>query len=703
MRYRIFASLALALSAAAIAIAQSGNASAPAQRDSQPPRFRTEANFVRVDVYPTQAGRPVQDLRAEDFEVFEDGAPQSVQTFEHVVISPAGPQDQRSEPSSIGESQQLAANPRNRVVVLFLDTPNVSLEGTWNVREPLVKLLDRLLGPDDLIGVMTPRMSAADVVLARKTQVLADGLMSIWPWGERFTEQRDERERMYDACYPPLGAGIESRTTAVMIARRRERVTLDALSELVNYMRDIRQERKAILTVTEGWLLYGPDPSLTDLEKGATGAPEPIPAPDPISVGPDGKLTTKSTRTSTGNISRTDCYADRMHLAMMDDQQYFRDLVNDANHGNSTFYTVDPRGLAAFDSPMGAGQNAPPPVAVDAANLRARLDSIRTLADATDGIAVVNSNNLDAGLKRVSDDLSSYYLLGYYSTKATLDGKFHSIKVTVKRPGVEVRARRGYRAATAGEVSAAKRAAAAPLADGVVAVNTAITGLARLRPDTRFSLNAVPLRAGASASVTTVWVAGELVAIPGSDPWGSGGTATISVGSAGKSTVARVSLAPGQRSFALPVTLTTPVNAGSLDVRVRLTGLDPAAEELTGNLAIDPAAGSAQPMLFRRGPSTGNRLAPAASFQFSRTERARLEFAVDATVTPSAARLLDKTGQPLAIPVAVAERIDDQTGQRWITADITLAALAAGDYAIELTVSGSPGEHRMLTAIRVGR
>ena len=75
--------------------------------------------------------------------------------------------------------------------------------------------------------------------------------------------------------------------------------------------------------------------------------------------------------------------------------------------------------------------------------LEARLTSLRTLAEATDGLAIVDSNNLAGGLKRVVDDLSSYYLLGYYSI-GKLDGKFHSIAVRVKRPGVQVRARRGF-------------------------------------------------------------------------------------------------------------------------------------------------------------------------------------------------------------------------------------------------------------------
>src|SRR5687767_6625441 len=120
VHWRFFGALLLACAAATTGIAQSGSTDKP-QQPQPPPTFRTEANFVRVDVYPTQGGKPVMDLRAADFEVLEDGKPQAIETFEHVVVSPAGPQAVRSEPGSIGASQQLAANPRNRVFVLFLD------------------------------------------------------------------------------------------------------------------------------------------------------------------------------------------------------------------------------------------------------------------------------------------------------------------------------------------------------------------------------------------------------------------------------------------------------------------------------------------------------------------------------------------------------------------------------------------------------
>lgn len=692
MRPRSTASIALALTFTAGLLAQ-GGPDRPAPAPPQQPPIRTGANYVRVDVYPTKDGQPVQDLAREDFEVYEDDQPQAIQAFEHIVIRPAGPEAQRAEPSSIEASRQLVANPRNRVFVLFLDTPHVSVEGGWHAREPLIRMIDRILGPDDLVGVMTPKMSAGDVVFARKTDVIAGGLRARWPWGERGTVQMDERERMYESCYPPLGAGAMSRTAAAMIARRRERATLDALAELVYSLRDMREERKAIVTVTEGWLLYRPDAGLTKLESGPGGTEHP-PGVDPISVGPDGRITTKNTKASSP-YSRTDCDGDRLQLASMDDEEYFRRLTDEANRANASFYTVDPRGLPVFDSPIGPGA---PPANVDAANLRSRLDSLRALAATTDGLAVMNSNDLDIGMKRISDDLSSYYLLGYYSTAGGSDGRFHNIKVRVKRPGVSVRARRGYRAATAAEIAAARTAAAPPGGDSMAPVTAALALLGRIRDDARVTLNAVALP---GVTPFTVLVEGELPAAPSAGGSRTPGPVEVTVSAGGLTAAAQAGLAGGARSFALPLDLSGAQPGAQVSVRAHIAGAGPDGSDLSGSTTIDPA--NPQPAIFRRGPATGNRLVPAASYLFNRTERARLEFPAAADAKATGARLLDRSGQPLAIPVTLGERVDAETAQRWLTADLTLAALAAGDYAVEVTVARGATTTRQLAAIRVGR
>lgn len=676
----------------------------PVADDQPPPRFRTDANYIRVDVYPTKDGKPVEDLRLEDFELLENGVKQQLRAFEHVVVSPAGPQSMRVEANSVRGGEQMAANPRTRVFVVFLDIPHVAVEGSHAIKEPLIRLIDRILGPDDLIAVMTPEMSASQITFGRKTEVIADMLRDKWYWGIRHSIQDlDDTEKGYDRCFPPtdneIGSGqVRAGVVRKMIARRRERMVLDSLRDLVRYLGSVREERKAILTVSNGWVLYRPDPSITQLRtmSAISGQKEPIPGNEPVGVDPFGKLRVGAARAREGDpISQTACDKDRMYLASIDNDDYFRWILDIANTNNASFYPIDPRGLAVFDSPI--GPEVPPPIPVDMAMLKQRIEVLRTLAENTDGIAVVDSNDLDRGLRRIADDLSSYYLLGYYSTNTKLDGQYRRIEVRVRRPAVNVRARRGYRAATVEEVTAARAAAAAPAPESARAMTAALGKLGRIRPEQRFVIHAAPVRRSAGGPIDAVWVAGEIQGAP--EEFATGASATIEVTSGGNTAQSTASLKLGERAFLVKV----PVQAGStnaVDVRVRLnpaSGGTPASD----TAKLDPNPSLIQPLLFRRGQSTGNRLQPAAGFTFSRTDRLHLELPI-VTAAPGAARLLDRNAQALQIPVQVGEKTDPD-GQRWLTADTTLSALGAGDYVLEVTFSSDGTEHRVLTGIRVTR
>src|SRR4029453_2359182 len=137
--------------------------------------------------------------------------------------------------------------------------------------------------------------------------------------------------------------------------------------------------------------------------------------------------------------TKMECDADRQRLSAIDDEQFLNDVMNEANRSNATFYPIDPRGLNVFETDISAGVS----LTRDAELRRTHANVMRTLADATDGLAVMDSNDLDAGLRRIADDLTSYYLLTYYSTNAKADGGYRALKVRVKRPGGDVRARRG--------------------------------------------------------------------------------------------------------------------------------------------------------------------------------------------------------------------------------------------------------------------
>jgi len=109
------------------------------------------------------------------------------------------------------------------------------------------------------------------------------------------------------------------------------------------------------------------------------------------------------------------------------------------------------------------------------------------------------------------------------------------------------------------------------------------------------------------------------------------------------------------------------------------------------------------PLLFRRGPTTGNRQLPAADLRFSRIDRVHLEVPLAPDDKPGDGRVLDRNAQPLGVPLTVGERTDAATGQRWLTADLNLAPLAPGDYGIEVGVIRTGTDARIVTAIRVVR
>jgi VWFA-related protein len=568
----------------------------------QPPRFRTEANLVRVDVYATKDGEPVQDLTAADFEIYEDNTAQKIDTFEHIVVSTGGPQEERAEPNSVRAANQLVADARRRVFVIFLDDKHVEVEGSHHIKEPLIDLMTRIMSPDDLVAVMTPEMSPSQLTFGRRTQVIEEALRKNWAWGRRGSILLDERERLYEQCFPPTkdDEPTPSYLASELIKRRRERIVLDSLRDLILHMGAVREGRTAVITVSDGWALYRPNEALTQLRTDSKGRQaDPIPGgPPPVGVGPRGALTT---RLDNGSVvsDRTECEKDQMELAMVDDERMFRDLFGEANRSNVSFYPIDPRGLAAFDTPIGPEPPLPP--VADHAALVTRAESLHTLAVNTDGIALIGNNDLKSQLHRVADDLTSYYLMGYYSTNTKLDGNFRNIKVRSKRAGVAVRSRRGYRAATQEEVMKARAAIEMVVPESKAAVTHAL---------------------------------------------------------------------------------------GAIESDARAVG------RKTTRVAGEPA-------LFHRGPSTGNQVEAAVGRVFPRSERLRLEIEAAAGAPAWTGVLLDRNGTKTVVPVTTAERTDAATGQRWLTADITLAPLGAGDYVIELTTAAGSQQNKMLVAIRV--
>ena len=698
------------------AAGQGGSQAARPPGDQQPsesqqpqrPVFRTGANAVRVDVFVTKNGVPVEDLTADDFEVLEDNARQKVEAFEHIKIQNSGMPETRIDPRNVRESNQMAADPRARVFVLFLDTYHVHMAASHNVTRPLMNLLNRVVGDEDLIAVMSPGMAASEIMFTRRTDKIAQMLASFRWWGQRGQESfsDDPTEQQYMMCYPPgLGQGAVSPIAQEMIERRREKNTLDALVDLVRHLQGIREERKAILLVSEGWRLFRPDPSMMSANTRPSGT----------GVTGSGYVD----KYNPNGVNRTVCDADRMTLSGLDDERYFRDIMDEANRANASFYPIEPRGLVVFDNDL--GPNPPLSIVDDFAMLQGRHDTLLTIADNTDGVAVINSNDIEGGLKRVVSDLSSYYLLGYTSTNSKLDGRFRAIKVRVKRPGVDVRARRGYKAPTEEEAAARAKISAAPVVDEATAAISKT--IATLEGSTReaplrvsvspgwWAPTGDPSKAKPAGAEPALWILGEVDIRPKTgEDWSQGGEAEIAITGKDGSTVVRyaVPIPAGSGRFLtrFPRTLEDVwLDPGTYAVRVRVT---PA----TGGLPItdtarfdvaSPARSDAlmlgQPIYFRRGTAASAPENPTTDRRFRRTERITIQASLSLAPDKVSGELVDRSGKTMALPVGAT--VVEKDAVRWARAEVALAPLAIGDYVIRITAERGTQKLQMLAPFRI--
>jgi VWFA-related protein len=402
----------------------------------QRPVFRGGTQLVRVDAYPTgKDGRILEGLTADAFEVFENGAPQKVETFEFDRFETWTPDGERKDPRTQQDAYDLAADPSWRVFVIVIDRAAYgTVEGQYMLRGPLHQFLDRELGPKDLFGLLTTENDWTDLTLGQTTTT-ANALLDRRDWLN--SPEYEERLELERDCTGP---------------RKRLDDTYTLFEGLVKLLGQVREEKKSILFVSNG--LGAPRPG-GDSGRGSGPFGLPIPA------APRGGLAGGAHPGPTGHGDAVggrspaqDCSAERMRLANIDFQQRFHDLLDDAKRANVAFYPISPRGLEA--PPIHVNRPGPVSVAQTRGELDAithRNDSLLTLADNTDGLAIVDTNDLGKGIRRIADDMSAYYILGYYPTNPKWDGTVRNIKVRLKSTGKIVRARHQYRAPTEAERS----------------------------------------------------------------------------------------------------------------------------------------------------------------------------------------------------------------------------------------------------------
>jgi VWFA-related protein len=654
----------------------------PAEGEGQPqqPVFRTGINFVRVDVIVTNnKGQTVADLKPEDFDVTEDNKPQKIESFKLVQLTgqPEGGETPRAIRTDYDEESE-AQREDVRVFVFMLDDYHVRRGASMGVREPLINFIRTSLGPMDLLGVMYPLTPVSNLRLTRDHDSIIRTIEKFD--GRKFDYRpRNEFEDKY-SMYP-----------SEIVERIRNQVSLSALEGLAVWLGGVREGRKAIVLVSEGYSNYLP-PQLRD----------------PIAEMP-GLGNPRSRRPTIADNSRSE--ERYQFFSNVDLQTEMREVFNAANRANTAIYALDPRGLAPFEFDINEGVGP----RTDQSVLNQTMDTLRTLAEETDGRAIVNRNDLEGGLKQIVRDTSAYYLIGYNSTQAPSDGKFHEIKVKVKRKDVQVRARKGYWALTA-EETARVLAPAKPGPDPAVgkalaavespsraqAVRTWVgMGLAEQgRTRVTFVWEPVPPVPGSErrptpARLSVIANGGDGPAyfrgkVPDGDPPAAG-----AAGSSTKGGRVTFDAAPGplQMRIAVEDAEGRVIDSDMLDLQVPDYTVP---EVAVSTLEVHPVRTARDLQMLNADPSP----VPVATREFRRTERLIVRFD---TTTPGAAtptreaRLLNRAGQAMTtLPV---QQVPNAGSRSQI--DLPLAGLPPGEYVLEIKASVGGNEAKQLLGFRV--
>lgn len=654
-----------------------GSPPPPADDAAQQPIFRTDINYVRVDVIVNDAkGQPVTDLTIADFEVLEDGKPQSVDQFRLIRVDgnpPPGAPPPRELRNRLDEEVEISKEDA-RLFVFFFDDYHVRLGNSLSIKEPLMRFVQTQLRPNDIVGMMYPLTPVDGISFTRNHASIVSAI-------ERF------EGRKFD--YRPRNSFEEqyARAPSEIVEQIRNQVVMTALRGLSTRLGGLREGRKAVIFISEGFTaLLPPQLRTADASLGRLG-------------------TTGRTTPMTGENSQVEETAAFFNESDLYSQM--REVFTAANRNNAAIYSVDPRGLTPFEFGVdeGVGPNQ------DARTLRMTQDSLRTLSDETDGRAIVNRNDIAPGLAQIVRDSSVYYLLGYSSTQAPTDGKFHEINVRLKRRGLQVRARRGYWALTAEEVVRATRPPAPETAKPVQRALASIAPSVQAGKYVRTWLGTARGEQG-KTRVTLIWE--PLPQAPGArggQP--QPGRMSVLAADAKGDVIFR-----GRAPDGVTATITTPTAAaqqvvfetapGDVELRLSVEGagggmLDSEIRRMTVPDLTSPDAAVSTPRVYRtrtarefQGIAADAAAVPTAGREFSRTERLLIRFDAYGAAAPAAA-LLNRAGQKMAdLPVAAA--VAGGTHQ----IDLGLGAIATGEYLVEITLKGAAGEAKELVPLRVG-
>ena len=399
----------------------------------------------------TKDGKPVTDLRAEDFELLQDGRPQTITHFSYISNVPPTASTSsnvaatpKQKESGVIPSLTTAVAPRphdaRRTVALVIDDLGVSFESMAVLRDQMRKFLDEQLQPNDLVAIVRTGGEVGALQQFTTDRRLLYSALEHMKWnpcgraGFGFASAMEGLK-----CGPSLQA---------------LRVTFHRLRFILQGMRDLPGRKSMVIFTDDLPTLQQEDGPLTNPYAGLR---QDYPGLSPNSIDYDRSIADPGNATS-AELDNS------ISLAASLDR-----IVELAIRGSVVIYAVDTRGLqytgaTAADQIKARAPDKPASPTSDpyydtqgklnleqmgttimgkrAFALREGRAGAEVISSRTGGFMIFNSN--DFGFRRIMNDQQGYYLIGYRPSEETFNRQFHHVKVRVKPRGLTVRTRQGF-------------------------------------------------------------------------------------------------------------------------------------------------------------------------------------------------------------------------------------------------------------------
>jgi VWFA-related protein len=410
-----------------------GGAILSAQQSAQNPVFRSRVDAIEIEMRAVDTrGAPVTDLDQSEVEVYEDGRRQEITAFSRVSI-PIAPVD--PPPTIPGYTAPDVVSNRvtraSRIFVLVLDDLHVDRRNTPHVKEAARRFVEHYVEPDDLVSVVYTgvRPDAAQDFTSDRRLMLAAIDKFI---GRKLPPATIERMEQYNTLFRARGAPRFEDLRDKQDGERafNARSAMASIETISTLLARVNGRRKAALLFSEGV-----DYDLAGLRTRGRAAPV-----GPTVLAP--QLPTGASETDAMGRADVHSYAHDVLLSI-------QAAMGAASRANVALYPMDVQGGDTSDALGDLGAPAADPTLGLTPThvlheMRDAQETLVVMAENTGGFAALTPSDYENAFNKIVRESSDYYLLAYSPWNPAPDGTYRDISVKVKRPGVEVHARRGY-------------------------------------------------------------------------------------------------------------------------------------------------------------------------------------------------------------------------------------------------------------------